>query len=528
MSFKVLVSDKISEDGLAVFKEKGIEADFLPNITQEEILEKIHEYHGWVIRSRSRATEEIIARADNLRVIGRAGVGVDNVDTKAATEKGVIVMNTPGGNTTSTAEHTVSMLLSLARKIPMAYASMKEGKWDKKAFMGVELFGKTLGIMGLGRIGQLVVQRLKAFDMDVLGYDPFISEERMRQLGVEACSVDEICERADFITVHTPLTPETRDLINSERISKMKQTVRIVNCARGGIVNEEALLEALKSGRIAGAALDVFSDEPLAEDHPYRQLDNIVITPHIAASTTEAQENVAIQVAHQVADLLNDGQIRNALNAASVDAELLPVLGPYMNLAEKLGMFVAQYRKGRAVKLTMRYSGPILKYPLDALTTSAAVGFLKPNAEGHINSVNARSILHDRGVEIEEVKVSELHDYENLISITVKNEDGSENEICGTLFTSQRPRIVMLNDKHFDAVPEGNIVVIENEDIPGIIGLVGSIFGKHEINIGEMTWGRVEDGSAMTLINVDSEVSEALLAELRELPRVRAAQHIQV
>lgn len=526
---KVLVSDKISEDGLAVFKKAGIACDFLPEITQEEIKERIGEYSGWVIRSRSRATADIIENAAKLRVIGRAGVGVDNVDTEAATRRGIIVMNTPGGNTISTAEHTISMMLSLSRKIPQAHQSMREGKWDKKSAMGAEIAGKTLGVMGLGRIGQEVVRRLKAFDMTVLGYDPFLPKERMRQLGVEACPVDEICERADFLTFHTPLSPETKDLINAERFAKMKKTARLVNCARGGIVNEDALLAALKEKRIAGAALDVFSSEPLSEDHPFRKLDNIVVTPHIAASTIEAQENVAIQVAEQVCDVLRGGPVRNALNVPPVDIELLPVIQPYMDLADKLGCFISQYRTERPVKLTVRYSGSVLDYPLGPITNAAIQGLLRKTADGPVNFVNAQKILRDRGVELVETKHSELYQYQNLVTLELENEDGTENHISGTLYTNQRPRIVILNDKHFDAVPEGNLIVLENNDVPGIIGAVGTVFGKHGVNIGQMTWGRVPaEGTAMTIINLDTTADEALLTELRGLDHIKSVEVINL
>jgi D-3-phosphoglycerate dehydrogenase len=529
MTHKILVSDKISDDGIAVFEKAGFHVDHLPEITQEQIKERIGEYSAWVIRSRSRATADIIERAHKLRVIGRAGVGVDNVDAKAATLKGIIVMNTPGGNTISTAEHTISMLLSLARKIPQAHMTMKAGQWDKKSAMGVELLGKTLGVCGLGRIGQEVTKRLKAFGMHVLGYDPFISEERMRQLGVESCTVDQICERADFITVHTPLSAETKDLINRERIAKMKKTVRIVNCARGGIINEEALLEALKTNRIAGAALDVFVTEPLPADSEFRKLDNVVITPHIAASTVEAQENVAIEVAQQIVDVLNGGVIRNATNAASVDPELLPVLAPWMDLAERLGSFIAQLRAGKAIRINCRYSGPLLSVSTDAVTTAAVQGFVRPFAEGPVNFVNARQIVRDRGIEIVDTHHSEVYQYENLMTVEVTYEDGTVCYASGTLFGRRLPRIVILNGKHLDAVPEGTLIVLENNDVPGIVGRVGTIMGNNNINIAQMTWGRVSsEGTAMTVINVDGEVSESVLAELRAAKDINWVKLIRI
>lgn len=525
---RVLISDKISEDGVAVFEKAGFQVDHLPEITQDEIRERIGDYTAWVIRSRSRATAEIIANASKLRVIGRAGVGVDNVDTAAATRKGIIVMNTPGGNTTSTAEHTIAMMLSLARKIPQAHASMQRGEWDKKTFMGVEINGKVLGVFGLGRIGQEVVKRMKSFNMHILGYDPFLSTERMRELGVEACTVDEICERADFLTVHTPLSPETKDLINTERFNKMKKTARIVNCARGGIINEEALFEALKSKRIAGAALDVFVAEPLAADSPYRKLDNCVVAPHIAASTVEAQENVALQVAEQIVDVLKGGPVRNAVNAPSVDPEILPVLGPFMDLMEKMGHFISQYRRGRAHKITCRFSGSVLQYPLQPLTLSAVKGFLKVTSDIPINFVNALQILKDRGVDLIESRHADVFQYQNLMTVEVEHEDGVKHTISGTLFTRNHPRIVMLNDKHFDAVPEGTLIVIENNDVPGIIGRVGTVLGNNGINIGQMTWGRVQDGSAMTIINVDTPVQENVLDQIRQQSGIKAVDLVKL
>lgn len=529
MTERILVSDKISEDGVAVFQKAGFQVDHLPEITQDEIRDRIHEYTAWVIRSRSRATADIIDRANKLRVIGRAGVGVDNVDTMAATRKGIIVMNTPGGNTLSTAEHTISMMLAMTRRIPQADASMKAGKWDKKSFMGVELYGKTLGILGLGRIGQEVVKRLKSFNMHILGFDPFLSSERMRQLNIDPATVDEICERADFITVHTPLSPETKDIISGPQFARMKKTARIVNCARGGIINEAALLEALQNKRIAGAALDVFSEEPLAEDSPFRKLDNIVISPHIAASTTEAQENVAIEVAQQIVDVLKGGPIRNALNAASVDPEILPVVAPFMELAEKMGSFVSQYRRGRVQKLTVRFSGTVLEYPLAPITTSAVIGFAKNNTDTPVNMVNAYQILRDRGVELVETKHSDTYQYTNLITLEVEKEDGTAERVSGTLFTTNHPRIVILNDKHFNAVPEGNLVVIENEDVPGIIGAVGTVFGRNGINIGQMTWGRKPtDNSAMTIINIDAPLPETVLEQLRGLANIRSVEVIKL
>jgi len=525
---KILVSDKIAPDGIRILKELGgFEVDFMPEITQDEIKKIIPAYSGWVVRSRSKATADIIEKAENLKVIGRAGAGLDNVDIEAATKRGIVVMNTPGGNTVSTAEHTCSMLLSLARMIPAADASMHAGKWDKKSFMGVELQGKTLGVLGLGRIGQTVARRMLGFEMRVLGFDPYVTEERVRNLGIQPATVDAICEQADFITVHTPLNDDTRGLINAERIGRMKKGVRIINCARGGIVDEAALLEGLKSGKIAGAALDVFEAEPLAADSPFRALPNAVLTPHIAASTVEAQEGVAIQVAEQIVDFLKNGTIRNAANAPSMEAELLAVMRPYLFIAEKIGKFLGQFVKERVKRIEVRMSGSILDYPLSPLTTAAVKGFLEPRAESVVNFVNAFNVAHTRGIEIIETRRSDLFQYTNLITVETVTESGRVDRISGTVFSRDLARIVIFNDKHFDAVPEGNLIVLENRDVPGIIGAVGNVLGRRQINIAQMTWGRTKpDSVAMTIINVDSPVSAEVLDEVAHLPNVLSARLI--
>jgi len=531
MTYKVLVSDKLSEDGLEVFAKAGFQADHLPEITQDEIKECIGGYDAWVVRSRSRATADIIERGTRLRVIGRAGVGVDNVDVPAASRRGIIVMNTPGGNTISTAEHSIAMMMAIARKIPAADASMKAGKWDKKSFMGVELRNKTLGVLGLGRIGQEVTKRMRAFGMNIIAYDPFVSPEVMKQLGVEEVSVDALCRRSDFITIHSPLSPETKKLINAERLATMKKTARVVNCARGGIVDEAALADALKRGIIAGAALDVFENEPIPADHPLRNLENVVITPHIAASTVEAQENVAIEVAEQIVDLLKNNNIRNAINAPSLDPKVLAALKPYLDLCEKLGSFAAQFHKSRVKRINCRFSGTVMDYPLEALTTAAAKGFVEPTTDVPVNFVNALHILRERGIEISETRRSQQFRFSNLMTVLTEHEDGTENFVSGSVFEPDHGRIVMVNDKTFAAHPKGNLVVIENHDVPGIIGIVGTYFGDRKINIAELTWGRREnekDPDAMTIINVESEVTEAMLAELRSLPNIKSARLIRL
>lgn len=529
MAYRILVSDKLSDDGLEIFTKAGFTVDHLHTLTQDEIKARIHEYDGWVVRSRSKATADIIEKATKLRVIGRAGVGIDNVDVEAASKRGIIVMNTPGGNTTSTAEHAIAMMMAIARKIPQASASMHGGKWDKNAFMGAEFRNKTLGILGLGRIGQEVCKRMKAFEMQVIAYDPFVSPEMMKQMGVEPMTVDEICKRADFITIHTPLSPETKKLINAERLATMKKSVRLVNCARGGIVDEGALAEALKAGKIAGAALDVFEQEPIPADHPLRGLDNCVITPHIAASTVEAQENVALQVAEQIVDVLVNNNVRNALNAPSFDPKVLATLRPYLTLCESLGRFVSQFERKRAVRLSASFTGGITQFPTKPLATAFAKGYIEPTTEDPVNYVNALRILAERGIELVESSSTHVGNFANVVTLTVEYEGGGSNTVSGTVFEPDYGRIVRVNDKSFVAVPKGNLIVIENEDVPGIIGSVGTFIGQRGLNIAELTWGRREsDKSAMTIINVDGDVSEDALEGLRKLPKIVSARLIKL
>ncbi len=529
MTTKILVSDKISEEGLSILQQSGFEVVYKPEISHEDLVREIADYDALVIRSRTNVTADVLQNAKRLKVIGRAGVGLDNVDVQTATKLGIIVMNTPGGNTISTAEHTMAMLTSLARWIPQADRSMKEGKWDKKRFVGVELFRKTLGIVGLGRIGTEVAKRALAYGMRVLAYDPFISTEVARKIGVQPATVEEICKESDFITVHVPLNDQTRNLIDKAKIELMKPTVRLINCARGGIINEDALLEALQTKRVAGAALDVFSEEPLPADHPFRKLDNVVLTPHLGASTSEAQEGVAKEVAEQIVDALSGRIIRNAVNAPSVDPAILEQLRPYLELVRRMGKFMAQFAPAPVRVFRVYYSGSVLDYPTAPVTTAALVGFLEPVAESTVNFVNAMPIAHERGIEIVEQKSSELHGYANLITIETESEDGSKNWVGGTLFTRERARIVIINGKMFDVVPEGNLIVIENKDVPGIVGNVGTVLGKHGINIAQMTWGRTEAGKdAITVINVDQEVPKAVLDELASLPNILSARLIVI
>lgn len=527
---RILVSDSLSDEGIGILESAGYEVHHKPEISQEEIAREIGNYDALVIRSRTTVTPEILKNGKNLKVVGRAGVGLDNVDIATATQMGIIVMNTPGGNTISTAEHTMAMLTSLARSIPQADRSMHEGRWDKKKFVGVELYGKTLGICGTGRIGTEVIKRCQAYGMKVLAYDPFINEEAVKRLGVTKASVEEICRQADFITVHTPLSAQTRGLFDKEKFSIMKKGVRILNCARGGIIDEKALLEALENGTVAGAALDVFEAEPLPEDHPFRKMDNVIMTPHLGAATSEAQEGVAREVAEQIVDVLAGRTIRNAINAPSVDPAILEQLQPFIDLAKRMGKFMSQYVTSPAKTLHMYYSGGVLDYPTGPITNAALIGFLEPMTEGSVvNFVNAPAMAKDRGIEVIEERSSNLYNFANLVTLEVDCEDGSKQFIGGTLFTRETPRIVVLNDKFFDVVPEGEMVVIENHDVPGIIGNVGTVMGNHNVNISQMTWGRTHPGTdAITVINVDQPVSEETIREIEQLPNIISARIIRI
>lgn len=519
---KILVADKVPEDGLKILAADGaFVVDYKPEITEEELANVIGEYDALVVRSRPKVNEKALENAKKMKVIGRAGVGVDNVDVKAATKQGIIVMNTPGGNTISTAEMTIAMMLSLARHIPNAHATMKQNKWDKKLFTGTEIFGKTLGVVGVGRIGSEVIKRMSSFGMRILAYDPHVSPEIMQKMGVEPTTVEEIVKQSDFITVHTPLNDATRGIIGENELKYMKKSAYIINCARGGIIDETALFNALKEKRIAGAAIDVYSKEPLPEDSPFRTLDNCVLTPHLGASTKEAQMNVVFQVAEQIVDVLKGREIRNAVNAPSVDPQILASMRPYLDLAERLGKFLSQYVKGRVVQLHAEYSGAVLEYPTAPITTAFLIGFFQRISTGVLNFVNAMDKAKEHGVEVKGSKTTNTFEFTNLMILTAKTDDGKEVKIGGSLFTPTMPRIVLLNDKHFTSYPEGNMIVLENKDVPGIIGQVGTFLGDKKINIDQLTWGKTEKHpNAMTIINIDKKASPELIEEISKLPNI--------
>lgn len=521
---KVLVTDPISEEGLKALKEAGgIEVDVKTGLPEDELAKCIGEYDALLVRSGTKVTSKVIENAKKLKVIGRAGVGVDNVDVASASKHGIIVMNTPGGNTISTAEHTMALIMSLVRKIGPAYMSIRNKQWDRKKFQGTELFGKTLGIVGLGRIGTEVAIRALSFGMKVLAYDPFLSTEKAEKLDIEPVDLDAIFAKSDIITVHTPVTKDTKGLIGKQAFEKMKKGVFIINCARGGIVDENALYEAIKSGKVAGAALDVFENEP-PTGSPLLELDSVLATPHLGASTKEAQENVAVDVAYQVIDVLKGGPIRNAVNAPAVDVELLKILQPYINLGEKLGLLISQLIPGQLEELRVRYSGEVSSYNVASVTVAVLKGILGHVMEEPINFVNAPIIAKERGIKVIESKSSIAEDFADLIYVSARTNGKQKGEfsVAGTLFGKKKdPRIVRINDYHVDAHPSGVILVLMNEDKPGIIGSVGVILGKNNINIADMTLGRKEAGSkAVTMLNVDSRVPDNVLKEIAKAPNV--------
>ncbi|MBI5397149.1 MAG: phosphoglycerate dehydrogenase [Verrucomicrobia bacterium] len=520
---KVLVCDPISKHGVEFLKKtEGLTVEERLGLKGADLLAAVADADAIVVRSETKITREVIAAAKKLRAIGRAGVGVDNVDVDAASERGVIVMNTPGGNTISTAEHTFSMMMALARNIPQAHGSMHAGKWDRKSYQGVELHGKTLGLIGMGRIGTEVARRAIAFGMRVLAYDPYLALSRAKALQVEILEVEELVSRADFISIHTPMTDQTRGLINKAMFDRMKPGVRLLNCARGGLIVEADLAEAIKAGKVAGAALDVFETEPLPADSPLLALPQVVTTPHLGASTREAQESVGVEIAQAIADVLIGGIIRNAVNIPSLDAKTLAQLQPYLTFAEKLGKLLAQTGPRRAERLTVHYSGRVSELDTNPITRSVLVGFLR-SAEGReVNFVNAPVIATSMGVRVEESRSTAPTDYPELITAEAQAGDAKES-VSGTFYGSlNNPRIVRLNNVPVEAVPSGVLFILQNNDRPGVVGWVGTVMGKHKINIAQMTMGRDKPGgTALTILNLDSEPGEAALAEIKANKDVR-------
>ena len=517
---KVLIADDMSPLAAECLKQAGIEVDVITGLDKDGLRDIIGGYEGLVVRSSSKVTSKVIAAADNLKVIGRAGIGVDNIDVDGATAKGIAVMNTPFGNSITTAEHTISMMLAVARQIPEANASTHAGKWEKSRFMGVELMGKTFGIIGCGNIGAVVADRAQGLKMKVIAYDPFLTPERAEDLGVEKVELPELFKRADFISLHTPLTDATRNILNARAFRKMKKGVRIINCARGGLIVEKDLKQALENGDVAGAALDVFEHEP-AENSPLFGMDNVVATPHLGAATTEAQEKVAQQVAEQIADFLTTGAVANALNMASVSAEEAPRLKPYMTLAQQLGSFAGQATHSAIRDVTIAYEGLCGELNCRPLTAIVLQGLLSPLMEG-VNMVNAPTIAKDRDIHIREIRSDDAGNFQTLITLTVTTETQTRT-IAGTLF-NEEPRVVQIKGIPIDAKLGPNMIYITNGDEPGIIGGVGTILGDAGLNIATFHLGRSDlGGDAIALIEVDGDPDAGLLQRIAALPHVVTA-----
>jgi len=522
---KVLISDSLSPAAVQIFKDHGIDVDFQPALgkDKDKLGELIGNYDGLAIRSATKVTSKILEKAKNLKVIGRAGIGVDNVDIPAATARGIIVMNTPFGNSITTAEHAISLMLALARQIPEADISTRAGKWEKNRFMGVEITGKTLGVIGCGNIGSIVADRALGLKMKVIAYDPFLSAERAKDLGVEKVELDELLKRADIITLHTPLTDKTRNIIDAAALKKTRKGVRIVNCARGGLIDETAVYEALKSGHVAGAAFDVFAEEP-ATSNPLFTLPNVVCTPHLGASTTEAQENVALQIAEQMSDYLLRGAIANAINFPSISAEEAPKLKPFVALAEKLGSFAGQLTETGISKVQIAYEGAVAQMNTRALTSAALAGLLRPMLGDDVNVVSAPVVAKERGIVVEEATREMPEDYESLITVTVTT-DRQSRHISGTVFADGRPRIVNIKGIRMDAEFGPSMIYITNFDKPGFIGKFSSTLGEAGINIATFHVGREAPGAnAIALIEIDGELPEDVLAKVRSLPQVQQAK----
>lgn len=526
---KIFVSDDVSESGLEPLRAAGFAVEKRTGLKGEELFEAVRDCEGLVVRSETKVTAELLAAAGSLRAIGRAGVGVDNIDVAAATQRGVVVMNAPDGNTMTTAEHTLALLLSLARRVPQGNASLKAGRWERKKFVGVELRGKTLGIVGLGRIGRVVASRARGFEMEIVAFDPFVAPEQLRDTGIELAPLEEVCARADFITVHAPLTPETRGIISARELSLMKKGVRVINCARGGLIDERALDAAIREGRVAGAALDVFEEEPPAADNPLLSLEEVVVTPHLGASTREAQEGVAVIVAEQMRDYFLTGAVRGAVNVPAVGAQELKALRPYLWLAERLGRFQAQLVDEAVREVEVEYAGEVAELDAAPLTRAFLAGLLR-GMSARVNVVNALLIAEERGIAVtDSFKRGGAAAMPSAVRTRVLT-GGGEHTVAGALFGQQADgRITEIDGFRIEAIPTGNMLVTRSSDVPGVIGRLGTCLGEHGVNISRFHLGRRErGGEAMAVIEADAPLDEATLAELRSFPEVISARRIQL
>lgn len=523
---KILVSDPLSEVGVGIFKDTpDIQVDVNIGLTSKELKGAISQYHGLVIRSATKVTADIINAADNLKVIGRAGIGLDNVDIRAASQRGIVVMNTPEGNIITTAEHTIAMIMALSRNIPQAMISLKQGRWEKKALQGREIFNKNLGLIGAGHIGQIVAERAKGMKMKVIVYDPYITPKTLEKLDLEPVSLDDLLRRSDVITIHTPKTDETTNMINKETIGKMKKGTMLINCARGGIVNEDDLYDALESGHLAGAALDVFITEPPGE-HKLMSLPNFICTPHLGASTKEAQDNVARDIAEQVLAYLLHGTVKNAVNVPSLSEELMSTLRPFAILAERMGSFQTQMTDSSVSEVQIRYSGKVAEYDVSPLTSAMLKGLLTPILKDDVNFINASLIASERGIKVVESKTRTSEDFASLIWLKVTSLDGT-NIVSGTIFGKTRPRILRINDFYLEAIPEGHNLLIHNMDVPGVIGKISTCLGDHGINIGRMAVGQEKaEKQNVILLSTNTSVDDHILEELRGLENIFSVRRI--
>jgi len=528
--FKVLVSDPISDLGISLLAEASdVSIDKKTGLSEDELVAVIGEYDALLVRSQTRVTDRVMAAGKQLKVIGRAGVGVDNIDLEAATRRGIIVINAPDGNTITTCEHTFAMMMAVARHIPQAYMKTVGGVWDRKSFVGVELRNKVLGVLGMGRIGSEVAVRAKAFGMTVLGYDPFLTEERAEKLGVRLATVDDVVREADFITVHTPLTPETRHMIGKEQFARMKKGVRVINCARGGIIDEQALVEAIDAGIVAGAAFDVFEEEPPKPDHPFLTHPKIIVTPHLGASTVEAQENVAIDVSEQLLHILRGEPYKNAVNLPPVPADVLAKLEPYFAFGRKLGSFAAQMADGAVKEIVVGYSGELADVDTQPLTRYVVQGVLAHHlGSEQVNAVNAMHLAKTRGVHIVTNKSHTSKGFTSLVSVTLRTAK-EERTVAGALLNGFGARITQIDQYPVDVAPEGHILLVSHQDKPGIIGRVGTLLGSNDVNIATMQVGRkLVGGAAIMALGVDKAVPKDVLAQIAALPDLASAKEIHL
>ena len=527
MAPKVLISDKLSDAAVQIFRDRGIDVDFQPDLgkDKDKLAEVIGNYDGLAIRSATKVTEKILANAPNLKVIGRAGIGTDNIDKDAASKQGVIVMNTPFGNMITTAEHAIAMMFAVARQIPEASASTHAGKWEKSKFMGVELTGKTLGVIGAGNIGGIVCDRARGLKMKVVAYDPFLGEEKAEKMGVEKVELDDLLARADFITLHVPYTEQTANILSRENLEKTKKGVRIINCARGGLVDEEALADLLKSGHVAGAGFDVFAEEP-AKENPLFGLPNVVCTPHLGAATTEAQENVALQVAEQMSDYLLTGAVTNALNMPSVTAEEAKVMGPWVKLAGHLGAFIGQMTDEPIKAINILYDGSVAKMNLKALNCGVVAGIMK-RANPDVNMVSAPVVAREKGIQISTTNQDKSGVFDGYVKVTVVTEK-RERSIAGTVFSDGKPRFIQIKGITIDAEIGEHMLYTTNEDVPGIIGTLGQTMGENGVNIANFTLGRnTAKGEAIALLYVDDQVPDPVIGKLRDTGMFRQIKPLQ-